>query len=999
MGYIISFDNVTMRWLNEMSGDPGLQNSYGASNTFKSGYEDPTYMTFRIEFGGWGASTMSKEAFREIQRTNSRSSDSIRKVYSFNYDDYPQGLLDLNFAKHEIKDFPYYGFNEQGTYNAYNWLLHRNEDARAAYMKAFIEGLYEIQQDYPYIFHEISGLDGLSSFDPTKGQRIDHETVLTLKCIEGLSRKMYTLMQLYSKAAWDAEYQRWILPENYRQFKMILYVFERRVFHSAAESSTLDNTTNDQKKGSNFGSQVVDFLLSGTSEAPYGPVSKSQTTYVTNTVNALLPVMAYECNMCEFMINSFGAPDSLNVAWDDTTQTETTISIKVRNVRTYYKNGLLKHLSNMVVGDMVTSAERDYDPEDETQNPQGNYSYIQLYLDRNMTYINDVGNIVRHPFGGGGQGSADPNSLRGAFDSMVNGWKDVLGKKSKGSALADSNAGIDPNSYAAIRDSYLSAHDLTGYRNTNWWYNATMDPGKLSGSFWKKLWKTIKAGTQHIRVPPGYANVQAGIYYNILDFINYDNTLAGAYLSYATRSSFSLSGKERRQMRQGGYTEVPNESKYKSTATYDMSLDDTKRKSITDNMEHIDDAYTGEEPNPNDMDSLVDKHKNLLDDFYAQGSKIGDPSVEMTVPTDGYEFVPDEKLAPEVERAETIEYPTDVLPPYEYPEYVYPNEEMDTFVDIPDPSMPPMSGHLSKGVNPPILNIAGKYKYPEYSYPNSQMETVEVPEFNPDLSGGSIDRSEGFAHDAEKIDSDYNMTGIQVVDKDGEEGFLLPVERPDIVLSKEDNIILDFAVARDIISQATSVQDMEFVRMDTQFQKVESMIQDIIGDADSMTGLKPGVGFGKDASIEQMMAELGKDSKNIKSQAVAHIAEIQEQLKSASVAAIESADKLTVSKATTANDLEKTYIEVPQAVINQLEDNIALFSIPRPALGNMSLQTMIGIENGLESALMNTAAMVEVMRMPDDRSMATDLDGGPDTKSMSQGRVERKTYDGTTLIG
>jgi len=45
--------------------------------------------------------------------------------------------------------------------------------------------------------------------------------------------KIRTLMELYRKAAWDDEYQRWILPENMRQFKMIIYIFERRTFHDA----------------------------------------------------------------------------------------------------------------------------------------------------------------------------------------------------------------------------------------------------------------------------------------------------------------------------------------------------------------------------------------------------------------------------------------------------------------------------------------------------------------------------------------------------------------------------------------------------------------------------------------------------------------------------------------------------------------------------------------------------------------------------------------------
>jgi hypothetical protein len=63
-----------------------------------------------------------------------------------NYDVMPMGLLDLNF----LSDFS--NFNNQETYNAYNYLMNRNEDRRAEYIRDFVEGLYAVQRDFPYIF-------------------------------------------------------------------------------------------------------------------------------------------------------------------------------------------------------------------------------------------------------------------------------------------------------------------------------------------------------------------------------------------------------------------------------------------------------------------------------------------------------------------------------------------------------------------------------------------------------------------------------------------------------------------------------------------------------------------------------------------------------------------------------------------------------------------------------------------------------------------------------
>ena len=119
------------------------------------------------------------------------------------YDNFPMGLLDLNFMTN-VNDF-----NSQETYNAYNYLLNRNEDRRAMYIKDFIEGLYTVQKDFPYMFQKINGMNKLEEFDSPRGQRLK-DCVLKLSCLgDGLDLKMRTLLELYRKAAWDDEYQRW----------------------------------------------------------------------------------------------------------------------------------------------------------------------------------------------------------------------------------------------------------------------------------------------------------------------------------------------------------------------------------------------------------------------------------------------------------------------------------------------------------------------------------------------------------------------------------------------------------------------------------------------------------------------------------------------------------------------------------------------------------------------------------------------------------------------
>ena len=178
-----------------------LGNEWGSgsnNDVFLQGFEDPAFLTFKVEFGEWGASICDLNTIASIQ-----SNSIYNNTWMMDYDNFPMGLLDLNFMTN-VNDF-----NSQETYNAYNYLLNRNEDRRAMYIKDFIEGLYTVQKDFPYMFQKINGMNKLEEFDSPRGQRLK-DCVLKLSCLgDGLDLKMRTLLELYRKAAWDDEYQRW----------------------------------------------------------------------------------------------------------------------------------------------------------------------------------------------------------------------------------------------------------------------------------------------------------------------------------------------------------------------------------------------------------------------------------------------------------------------------------------------------------------------------------------------------------------------------------------------------------------------------------------------------------------------------------------------------------------------------------------------------------------------------------------------------------------------
>lgn len=72
-----------------------LGNEWGAgsnNDVFVQGFEDPAFLTFKIEFGEWGATLCDNGTIASVQK------DSIySNTWKQNYDTMPMGLLDLNF--------------------------------------------------------------------------------------------------------------------------------------------------------------------------------------------------------------------------------------------------------------------------------------------------------------------------------------------------------------------------------------------------------------------------------------------------------------------------------------------------------------------------------------------------------------------------------------------------------------------------------------------------------------------------------------------------------------------------------------------------------------------------------------------------------------------------------------------------------------------------------------------------------------------------------------
>lgn len=352
-------------------------------------FDEPTYLTFRIEFD-----------FRPDKEENitsvkyRRSSDLVASVYPENItatlfnnlgnnktiynsnnqkkvDTYSKTVVNEGFNKMP-EPLLSYNKNNNEYYSTANYLNDNlGEYYRSKLLKDFINGLKDIQDNYPYYFTSIEGLNALTKVTPEQGIRINSEnSTITIKCLEGLDLKITSLMQMYRKIAWDDVYQRWILPDMMRYFGINIYVSEIRLFHSYAipnkirpgvydfdtnfmNSSTLSDAkpsllskagnllnsaiatsvrlvgnNNNAVNGISAADSIIDAIVSVNSA-----VKSNAYKLCDNAINDFMPTIKYECHMCEFDISDSNEHiSSLSSAKSGISSPEPTIKIKIGNV-------------------------------------------------------------------------------------------------------------------------------------------------------------------------------------------------------------------------------------------------------------------------------------------------------------------------------------------------------------------------------------------------------------------------------------------------------------------------------------------------------------------------------------------------------------------------------------------------------------------------------------------------------------------------------------------
>ena len=409
-------------------------------------FDEPTYLTFRIEFD------FSDDLIQNNASTSADAKNYITGVDAFNY--MPEPLLSLN--------------PHGKSYSTYKYLLSAlGEERRAAYIKQFVNSLKDIQNNYPFYFTTIEGLNTLTQIDTERGIRLlDGENKLTIKCLEGLDQKITQLMQLYRKAAWDDVYQRWILPDMMRFFTMKIYVSEMKLFHTMSKSRNkrkgafvVDFSSSDVSKYARSRDQLsvggsllgglnnflnsaaaisANMLGDGSTITKFLEGANSVTETVDtvlrsirgdmflcdNAINDIMPTMCFECHMCEFDISStLSHISNLSSSKNGMSAAEPSISIKVgRLVEKMIfplQNALTSSKDSYIIGDELFKSvyiNDDYLRKEATHRKEDNNKFIAH--DNNKAFSNKMYRV--NPVYGGLDKSTGYSRPENSIDESYN---------------------------------------------------------------------------------------------------------------------------------------------------------------------------------------------------------------------------------------------------------------------------------------------------------------------------------------------------------------------------------------------------------------------------------------------------------------------------------------------------------------------------------------------------------------------------------------------------
>ena len=180
---------------------------------------------------------------------------------------------------------------------------------RAELLKVFVNSLQYLQNNKPYVFQTIEGLDRCWSIatdlkDPYMG---GDDAKIGIGCLESLDMRITGLMDLYRKIAYDVNARREILPANLRKFKCTIIVQEIRRFKTLTDIIRSQQSDTSSSFGQNnfvspttggglFNASTLNQIASGEQDDP-----------ISLWVNDNCSQVVFNLDFCEFTPEVSGA--------------------------------------------------------------------------------------------------------------------------------------------------------------------------------------------------------------------------------------------------------------------------------------------------------------------------------------------------------------------------------------------------------------------------------------------------------------------------------------------------------------------------------------------------------------------------------------------------------------------------------------------------------------------------------------------------------------------
>ena len=271
------------------------------------------------------------DSIRKIERTFDEPTYYTFKMFFYSDDDKDNAATNVNFDRMPQPLFSNQMQEQMDARNYYSttqYLYDMDEGVRVQMLQEFKAKWNQLQEQYQWYFQSISGLNSLMNVVPGRGRRVAQDARITVKTLEGLDQKITYLLNLYRKIAWDDDYQRWILPDMMRYFRISIYITEFRTFH---RSNFVANSEINPETGQRFNRGL----------------EESQ-PMILSIIRNMTPLYILDLERCEFDLDSFNLmPDSINVGEAEMRELE--FGIKVGNFKERYVNPIFNTLLSDVM--------------------------------------------------------------------------------------------------------------------------------------------------------------------------------------------------------------------------------------------------------------------------------------------------------------------------------------------------------------------------------------------------------------------------------------------------------------------------------------------------------------------------------------------------------------------------------------------------------------------------------------------------------------------------